>query len=116
MMNPAHLDLFRAVMRHGGMTRAAEVLGIGQPHISRAIAQLEAALGFALFVRGHGNAFPTPEGEAFAQEVAQTYAGLDHLQQAARRIRERGTGGLRVACQPSLAAGLLPLAIRRLDA
>lgn len=116
MMNPAHLDLFRAVMRHGGMTRAAEVLGIGQPHISRAIAQLEAALGFALFVRGHGNAFPTPEGEAFAQEVAQTYAGLDHLQQAARRIRERGTGGLRVACQPSLAAGLLPRAIRRLDA
>ncbi|MBN4092991.1 MULTISPECIES: LysR family transcriptional regulator [Methylobacterium] len=116
MMNPAHLDLFRAVMRHGGMTRAGEVLGIGQPHISRAIAQLEAALGFALFVRGHGNAFPTPEGEAFAQEVAQTYAGLDHLQQAARRIRERGTGGLRVACQPSLAAGLLPRAIRRLDA
>jgi DNA-binding transcriptional LysR family regulator len=116
MMNPAHLDLFRAVMRHGGMTRAAEVLGIGQPHISRAIAQLEEALGFALFVRGHGNAFPTPEGEAFAQEVAQTYAGLDHLQQAARRIRERGTGGLRVACQPSLAAGLLPRAIRRLDA
>ena len=23
MINPAHLDLFRAVLRHGGMTRAA---------------------------------------------------------------------------------------------
>lgn len=116
MMNPAHLDLFRAVMRHGGMTRAAEALGVGQPHISRAIAQLEADLGFALFVRGHGSAFPTPEGEAFAHEVAQTFAGLDHLRQAAGRIRERGTGALRVACQPSLAAGLLPRALRRLDA
>jgi DNA-binding transcriptional LysR family regulator len=116
MINPAHLDLFRAVMRHGGMTRAAEVLGMGQPQISRAIAQLETALGFTLFVRGHGSAYPTPEGEAFAHEVAQTYAGLDHLRRAASRIRERGPGALRIACQPSLAARLLPRAIRRLDA
>lgn len=116
MMNPAHLDLFRAVIRHGGMTRAAAALGIGQPHVSRAMAQLEADLGFALFLRGHGSALPTPEGAAFAHEVEQTYAGLDHLRQAARAIRERGTGALRVACQPSLAARLLPRAIRRLDA
>ncbi|MCJ2133451.1 LysR family transcriptional regulator [Methylobacterium sp. J-026] len=116
MINPAHLDLFRAVIRHGGMTRAAEALGVGQPHVSRAIAQLEADLGFPLFVRGHGSAVPTQEGEAFAHEVAQTFAGLDHLRHAARRIRDRGTGVLRVACQPSLAARLLPRALRRLDA
>ncbi len=116
MINPAHLDLFRAVIRHGGMTRAAEALGVGQPHVSRAIAQLEADLGFPLFVRGHGSAVPTQEGEAFAHEVAQTFAGLDHLRHAARRIRDRGTGALRVACQPSLAARLLPRALRRLDA
>ncbi|MEA1831346.1 LysR family transcriptional regulator [Methylobacterium durans] len=116
MLSPAHLDLFRAVLRHGGMTRAAAALGIGQPHVSRAIAQLEADLGFRLFVRGHGSAVPTREGEAFAREVERTYAGLDHLRHAARQIRELGTGPLRVACQPSLAARLLPRAVRRLDA
>lgn len=116
MMNPAHLDLFRAVIRHGGMTRAAAALGIGQPHVSRAIAQLEAELGFALFVRGHGSAVPTREGEAFSREVARTYAGLDHLSHAAREIRELGSGPLRVACQPALASRLLPRAIRRLVA
>ncbi|WP_018263590.1 LysR family transcriptional regulator [Methylobacterium sp. WSM2598] len=116
MMNPAHLDLFRAVLRHGGMTRAAAALGVGQPHVSRAIAQLEADLGFALFVRGHGSASPTPEGEAFAREVERTCAGLEHLHHAARQIRDLGTGPLRVACQPSLAARLLPRAIRRLSA
>ena len=115
-MNPAHIDLFRAVMRHGGMTRAAEALGIGQPHISRAVAQLEDDLGFLLFVRGHGSALPTLEGEAFSHEVERTYAGLDHLRQAARQIRELGTGPLRIACQPSLAARLVPRAIRRLVA
>ncbi|QDI81843.1 LysR family transcriptional regulator [Methylorubrum populi] len=112
MMNPAHLDLFRAVLRYGGMTRAAAALGIGQPHVSRAIAGLEAELGFALFVRGHGAALPTREGEAFAHEVERSYAGLDLLREAGRRIRDLGTGPLRVACQPSLAASLLPRAIR----
>lgn len=113
-MNPAHIDLFRAVMRHGGMTRAAAVLGIGQPHISRAIAQLEADLGFPLFVRGHGSALPTEEGEAFSREVERTYAGLDQLRHAARQIRELGTGLLRVAAQPSLSSRLVPRAIRQL--
>lgn len=114
MLNPAHLDLFRAVLRHGGMTRAASALGIGQPHVSRAIAALEAELGFRLFVRGHGSALPTQEGEAFAREVERSWAGLDRLAQAGREIRDLGTGPLRVACQPSLAARLLPRAIRRL--
>ena len=116
MLNPAHLDLFRAVLRHGGMTRAAEALGIGQPHVSRAVAQLERDLGFPLFVRGHGSAIPTPEGEAFAREVARTYAGLDQLREAARRIRDLGSGPLRIACQPALVARLLPRAIGRLRA
>lgn len=116
MMNPAHLELFRAVLRHGGMTRAADALGIGQPHVSRAVAQLERDIGFPLFVRGHGSAIPTPEGAAFAREVARTYAGLDHLREAARRIRDVGHGPLRVACQPSLVARLLPRAIGRLQA
>jgi DNA-binding transcriptional LysR family regulator len=111
MMNLAHLDLFRAVLRHGGMSRAAAALGIGQPHVSRAIAGLEAELGFALFVRGHGAALPTQEGEAFAREVERTCAGLDALRAAACRIRDLGTGSLRVACQPSLATRLLPRAI-----
>lgn len=116
MMNPAHIDLFRAVLRYGGMSRAAAALGIGQPHVSRAVAQLEADLGFPLFLRGHGSALPTREGEAFAREVERSWAGLDHLRDAARQIRETGTGPLRVACQPALAGGLLPRAVRRLCA
>ncbi|MDP4023458.1 LysR family transcriptional regulator [Methylobacterium sp. NEAU 140] len=115
MMDLAQLDLFRAVLRHGGMTRAAAALGIGQPHVSRAIARLEAELGFPLFVRGHGSALPTAEGEAFAREVARSYAGLDQLRRAAQEIRDLGTGPLRVACQPSLAARLVPRAVRLLS-
>ena len=76
-MNPAHLDLFRAVPRHGGMTRAAAALGIGQPHVSRAIAQLETDLGFALFVRGHGAAADHASAAWRASEGAVTGVGQD---------------------------------------
>ena len=116
MINPVHLDLFRAVLRYGGMTRAAAALGVGQPHVSRAIAQLEAELGFPLFARGHGSAAPTQEGQAFAREVERTDVGLEQLRHAAHQIRELGVGPLRIACQPSLASRLLPRAIRRLNA
>jgi DNA-binding transcriptional LysR family regulator len=62
MINPAHLDLFRAVMRHGGMTRAAGALGICEPHVSRAMTQLEAKTG--LFVCRHGTARRGASGSA----------------------------------------------------
>lgn len=114
MMKPAHLDLFRAVLRHGGMTRAAAVLGVGQPHVSRAIAQLEAELGFRLFVRGHGSAVPTPQGRAFAHEVERSRTGLEQLRQAAHQIRDIGHGPLRITCQPSLASRLLPRVVEQL--
>ncbi len=96
------------------MTKAADALGIGQPHVSRAVAQLEAELGFALFIRGHGSATPTVEGEAFAREVERTYAGSIICATPHVRSGNSGRDPLKVACQPSLASRLLPRAIRRL--
>ncbi len=71
------------------MTKAADALGIGQPHVSRAVAQLEAGLGFALFIRGHGSATPTVEGEAFAREGRADLCGA--RSSARRRTSDQGT-------------------------
>src|SRR6516225_10187335 len=101
-MHPRHLDLFRDVVRYNGITKAAEALGIGQPFVTRAIARLEADIGFALFVRGRGGVTLTPEGELFLKEVERSQAGLDALNRAARAIRDRGAGMIRMACLPAL--------------
>ncbi len=107
-LNPRHIDLFREVVRHNGITRAALSLRIGQPFVSRAIARLEREIGFALFERGRGGVTLTPEGEIFLLEVERNQVGLDYLARAARGIRERGSGTLRIACLPAFTYSLMP--------
>jgi DNA-binding transcriptional LysR family regulator len=112
-MNIRQIDIFRQVMLSKNMTAAALELGSSQPTISRTIAELEASLGFSLFERQGGRLTPTPSGEAFFREVEITFRGLDRLTQAAKEIRQIGTGRLRIAAVPSMALTVMPRAIKR---
>lgn len=56
------LEAFHYVMISGSAVRAAELMQITQPAVSRSIAELEASLGFPLFDRVRGRMVPTTEG------------------------------------------------------
>jgi DNA-binding transcriptional LysR family regulator len=100
-MNFRQLEIFRAVMVSGSASRAAERLGITQPAVSRALTDLELRVGFDLFDRVKGRLVPTPEGQLFFGDVTMSFVGLDSLRAAAARIRDFGSGTVRIA---SLAA------------
>ncbi|TCK94642.1 LysR substrate-binding domain-containing protein [Paraburkholderia sp. BL9I2N2] len=112
-MDVRQIELFRAVMLHNGINRAAAALGMAQPNISRAIAGLEEDIGFALFNREKQRVAPTDEGVAFFREVQHSFVGLDRLRQAARDIKEFGTGRLRIASLMALSFDFAPRAMRR---
>lgn len=112
-MDIRQIEAFRAVARAGGFSRAARVLRVGQPSLSRSVARLEATLGFQLFSRGQGAARLTVEGEAFLREVEISFNGLDRLRVAAQDIRSFGTGRLRVACIPVLSGSFMAEALRQ---
>lgn len=57
------LEVFVAVVEHGGFTRAAEALFFNQSTVSAHISQLERALGRELFVRSRRHLHLTPAGE-----------------------------------------------------
>lgn len=112
-MNNRQIEVFAAVMKAGTVSRAAEILGVTQPGLSRLIAELERSLGFALFARVRSRFVPTPEGRLFYEEVEATFRGMDKLRATAARIRDNGAGQLRVATLSALSSSIVPSAIRR---
>ena len=81
-MNVRDLDLnllrvFDAVLREGGVTPAAALLGLTQPAVSNALARLRKLFGDALFVRTPSGMEPTPFARELAEPVRQALALLE---------------------------------------
>lgn len=107
------IEVFRAVMASGHVTRAAEALHTSQPTVSRELARLEQVLGMTLFDRVRGRLRPTVRALALQEEVALSYVGLDRIAATAASLRSFAHGRLQLACLPALAHALVPAALRR---
>jgi DNA-binding transcriptional LysR family regulator len=110
-MRMRQVEAFRAVMISGGVTGAAALLHVSQPSVSRLIADLEHEVGFPLFERRGGRLHATPQARALYEVVRRSFAGLDVLAQAARRIRAHPVGTIRIASLAALAVSALPPAL-----
>jgi len=106
------LEAFHNLMISGSTVRAAELMQITQPAISRSIAELEASLGFSLFDRVRGRMVPTTEGQLFFREVSESFKGMDRLRSVAAAIRDYGSGHLKIASLSALGAEMVPRAIQ----
>lgn len=97
------IEAFRAVMISGTMLRAAELMDISQPAVSRLIADLEKTLGYPLFVRSHGRLQATEEARALFSEVRRSFVGLAQIEETGRNIGQVVSGTLRVMAMHALA-------------
>lgn len=111
-MNQRQIEVFHAIMLHRTASRAAEVLFMSQPAVSKTLQQLERSIGFALFDRIKGRLVPTPEGQLFHAEVARSFIGMIQLSQTAARIRDFGSGKLRIASLSALSTSIVPRALK----
>lgn len=112
-MNFRQIEIFAAVMKTGTASKAAELLDITQPAASRALSDLENDLGFSLFDRVRQRLQPTPEAWQFYKAVEASFRGLDTIKAEAARIRDQGSGRLRIASLSLLGSTLVPRAIAR---
>ncbi|KJV10011.1 LysR family transcriptional regulator [Elstera litoralis] len=110
-MNLRQIEVFHALMTNGTTSRAAEVLRISQPAVSKAVQELERQVGFSLFHRLKGRLVATAEGRLFFREVEGAFIGLTQLRAAAARIRDFGSGELRLVSLSALSTNIVPKAL-----
>ena len=111
-MKHRQIEAFHTVMISGSTVRAAELMNVTQPAVSRLIAELEASVNFPLFDRVRGRLVPTPEGKLFHREVDDSFRGMDRIRAAAAAIRDYGEGTLKIGCFSAGGGTLVPTAIR----
>lgn len=102
------LEAFHAVLQTGSVTRAAELLRISQPSVSKLLQDLETSTGVSLFERVRKRLIATPEGRRLGREVDGLFLKLSHIEHVANEIRAKGTGQLRIAALPALGLGMIP--------
>lgn len=111
-MDLSDLTVFRAVVRAGGVTRAAQQLHRVQSNVTTRVKQLEEDLGVALFVREVRRMQLTAEGRVLVDYADRLLALADEARAAVTDARPRGT--LRLGAMESTAAVRLPQPLNRL--
>jgi LysR family cyn operon transcriptional activator len=91
-MTLQQLTYFLASAEHGSFTAAADALHLARPSISEQIANLEAELGVALFVRTGRRLELTDAGRLLRPEAERTLAAASDAAHVVRRARTL-TGG-----------------------
>ncbi len=102
------LEVFQALVETGTATNAARRLGLSQPAVSRAIAQLEAQLGRVLFERVGGRLSPTAHALSIAAETGPLFGALGRITRITEERPAGHQGELTIAASPTIAHRFLP--------
>ena len=108
-----NLHILLAVAQHGSMAKAAAALAISQPAVSKAIADMDHAVGLRLLDRTRQGTEVTTYGRALINHGTVIF---DEIKQAAQELEflsNPTVGELRIGSSESMAAGLLPAIIDR---
>jgi len=109
------LHVLMTVARCGSMGKAANQLSVAQPAISKAIADMEAALGVRLLDRNPRGVVPTIYAHAL---LDRGLVAFDELKQGIEHVNflaNPTTGELRIGSTIAIATGFLPAVVDRLS-
>jgi DNA-binding transcriptional LysR family regulator len=101
------------VARERNFTRAAEMLRIAQPPLSRQIQQLENELGVTLIERANRPLRLTDAGRLLYEQAVQVLERVEEMKAITQRLQEVERPRFRIGFVPSTLYGRLPELIRR---
>jgi DNA-binding transcriptional LysR family regulator len=99
----AAMQAFVRVVEAGSFSAAARALNMGQPAISKTVAQLEARLGVRLLMRSTHGLTPTEAGQSFYERAKRSIEEADEAEAVARGAGKGLTGRLRISAAVTFA-------------
>jgi DNA-binding transcriptional LysR family regulator len=108
MISSRHIEVFYHIYNEGSLTRAAKVLNVSQPLVSKTLAYAEHKLKLKLFVRHARRLSPTPEADILFKHAADVNQQISKFNNIAQNLVSDPSSTINVGCTPSLGLGLLP--------
>jgi len=108
-----HLQYFVAAAESRSFVRAAKLVNVSQPAITKSIQRLEKWFGHALFERG-AELKLTAFGEAMIRDAKRVLGDFDELRQAASHYGREWAATLKIGAGPLIAETLVGTAVGRL--
>ena len=99
----AAMETYVSVVEAGSFSAAAKRLKLGQPAVSKSIAQLEARLGVRLLLRSTRGLTPTDAGQRFYEHAKRAIEEVDLAEQVARDASTGLAGVLRISAAVTFA-------------
>src|SRR5215469_4777362 len=109
------LDILLAVVETGSMGKAAKRLNTSQPAVSKAVVELEDALGVRLVDRSRRGVVPTPYGLALAKRSVAVFNDLRQGVQDIDFLSDPTKGEIRIGTTEPIATAIVLPAIDRLS-
>ena len=97
------METFVCVIESGSFSAAARLLDVGQPAVSKSIAQLEERLAIRLLLRSTRGLMPTEAGQAFYERAKRAIEEVEEAELAARGSAGALSGRLRVSAAVTFA-------------
>lgn len=101
------LRLFSAVVRTGSFSRAADLLHISQPAISKGVRDFELQVGCRLLDRTPKGVRPTREGQALARHADTLFAAERAAEDELLSLRNLDSGSLRIGASTTIATYMI---------
>jgi DNA-binding transcriptional LysR family regulator len=99
--------MFAAVVRSGSFSKAAEILNVSQPAISKGVRDFELQVGCRLLNRTPKGVVPTPEGLALSRRAEALFAVERAAEEELSALRGLHNGSLRIGASTTIATYMI---------
>lgn len=106
-----HFRLLIAIDDHGSVQKAAEAVALTQPGATKALQEIESAMGEQLFIRNHRGLEPNELGHCVIRYARLVMTDMQHLREEMKGVLEGVGGRLSIG----MIMGAVPLAMESLS-